>query len=81
MKGGAPMVAQAPARIKKLSPEFATHEFYSKVGPMSSHEQNPAFSHHVKMFAICLATAAVLAVSIIVGFRGAFELVKTIGSR
>ena len=48
---------------------------------MSSHEQNPPFSHHVKMFAICLATAVVLAVSIAVGFRGVYELVMTIGSR
>ena len=48
---------------------------------MSSHEQNPAFSTHVKMFFICLAVAVVLAGSIAFGYRQAFELVTWIGSR
>jgi len=48
---------------------------------MSSHEQNPAFSTHVKMFFICLGTAVVLFGAIAMGYRQAYELAVWIGSR
>jgi Trk-type K+ transport system membrane component len=48
---------------------------------MSSHDQNPAFSTHVKMLVLCLGLAVGLAASIAGGFRTAYELVMTIGSR
>jgi hypothetical protein len=48
---------------------------------MSSHEQNPSFSQHVKMLIVCLTTAFVLAGGIATGFRQAYELVKWVGSR
>jgi len=48
---------------------------------MSSHEQNPSFGHHVKMAVICLGLAAVLAASIAMGFKQAYQLVMWIGSR
>jgi len=48
---------------------------------MSSHEQNPAFSTHVKMFIICIGTAVVLFGAMAMGFGQAYELAKWIGSR
>jgi hypothetical protein len=48
---------------------------------MSSHEQNPALSTHIKMFFICIGTAVALFGAIAIGFRQAYELVMWIGSR
>jgi len=81
MEGGPGVVPKPASRIQEIFQEFDPHENYSKVSIMTSHDQNPSFRTHVKMFAICLTTAVFLAVSIALGFGQAFELVKWIGSR